>query len=314
MVRSEIPTLRRRPEIGRLWVALLVSLLLHLVGWGGYLAAEKMGVWKHLAPKPPAAANQTQLAAAKNSEPPLVFVEVTRPNTEPPKTARYYSSKNSQAANPEPTRQAEQPQINGSQSNVPKTQDATRAQTLQPSAPPESSPEETPQPNDPASLGDLKLRKVPEPKTADAQKNASERPRTLKQAQTQNQSPPALPGQAMRQEGGVRRRLDFSALDVKSTAFGEYDRRIVEAVTQRWYDLLDKHGFAQGGGKVSVRFKLKPDGSVEELRFVENTVGVLCYVCSSAIQEAAPFGKWPSDMQRLIGANFREITFTFYYY
>ena len=30
--------------------------------------------------------------------------------------------------------------------------------------------------------------------------------------------------------------------------------------------------------------------------------------------QAAPFGKWPPDMARMIGANYREITFTFYYY
>jgi hypothetical protein len=41
---------------------------------------------------------------------------------------------------------------------------------------------------------------------------------------------------------------------------------------------------------------------------------VLSYVCQAAIEQAAPFGKWPDDMRREIGANFREITFTFDYY
>jgi len=48
---------------------------------------------------------------------------------------------------------------------------------------------------------------------------------------------------------------------------------------------------------------------------LENTVGeLLGYVCAESVSEAAPFGKWPADMKRMINANFREITFTFYYY
>jgi hypothetical protein len=51
------------------------------------------------------------------------------------------------------------------------------------------------------------------------------------------------------------------------------------------------------------------------VKILENTVGdLLGYVCQAAIEEAAPFGKWPDDMRRMIGANFRDITFTFYYY
>ena len=46
-----------------------------------------------------------------------------------------------------------------------------------------------------------------------------------------------------------------------------------------------------------------------------STVGDLfAYLCRDAIENAAPFGQWPSDMRRMVGANFREITFTFYYY
>ena len=51
------------------------------------------------------------------------------------------------------------------------------------------------------------------------------------------------------------------------------------------------------------------------MQTLENTVGeLLGYLCQEAIEEAAPFAKWPPDMVRMIGANYREITFTFYYY
>ena len=37
-------------------------------------------------------------------------------------------------------------------------------------------------------------------------------------------------------------------------------------------------------------------------------------ICFALKEEAAPFEKWPPDMRRMIGANFREITFSFFYY
>jgi len=120
----------------------------------------------------------------------------------------------------------------------------------------------------------------------------------------------------MQQDGGAARHAMWSSLDVKATPFGDYDRAIIEAVSQRWYDLLDNHRYAEDrDGKVMLRFKLKPDGSVIEMETLENNVGeVLGYLCQESVEEAAPFAKWPPDMVRMIGQNYRDITFTFYYY
>ncbi len=303
----------------RLVVALLISLLLHLGAWTTYEAGKKFGWWQRLQQisllKKAAKKNSAQLAAKHESEPPLIFVDVSHAAPEPPKQTKYYSNKNSQAANPDAQQNSNQPKLVGKQKDTPKTEDVPTLPKLQPSAPPseptpETKPAEPVHPHDPMSLGDLKLTKPVEPKPE--QPPAQQRPRTLKQALAQQQ----LPGQAMKQDGGVKRQLQWSSLDVKSTAFGDYDRAIVEAVTQRWYDLLDSHRFAEDRtGKVIVHFKLLPDGSITEVKFLENTVGqMLGYVCEDAVQEAAPFAKWPSDMKREIGANFREISFTFYYY
>jgi hypothetical protein len=140
----------------------------------------------------------------------------------------------------------------------------------------------------------------------------SERPRTIRQALAQRQ----LAGRQMHQDGGVQRHALWSSLDVKATPFGEYDGAIIEAIQQRWYDLLDNHRYADDRtGKVTLRFKLMSDGTVIEVKTVENTVGdMLGYLCQEAIEQAAPFAKWPPDMVRLFGANYRELTFTFYYY
>jgi hypothetical protein len=302
-----------RRETGWLMAALLLSLFMHLAAWGGYEAGKKYGWWNHLQlpawlhraektnPPPP--------APAQRDVEPVIFVEVSHADTEPPKKTIYYSNKNSQSANPEADKDSNRPKLNGSQKNVPKTEDTPQLAQLQPTPPqpPATDPQQAE--TSPMNLGDLKLNQKPADNNARSQ-NAQTRPRTLKQAQQQ------LPGQQMKQDGGVRRQLRWSSLDVKATAFGDYDRAIVEAVTQHWYDLLDSRQFAQDRtGEVILKFKLKFDGSVEDVVVLENTVGeMLSYVCQQAIQEAAPFAQWPADMRRMIGANYREVTFTFYYY
>jgi hypothetical protein len=107
-----------------------------------------------------------------------------------------------------------------------------------------------------------------------------------------------------------------SSLDARATAFGAYDAAIVRAVQNRWYGLLENRSWAADRtGKVSLKFRLNSDGTVTEMAFLENTVDLaLGMLCQSAISDSAPFGAWPSDMRREIGANFREVTFTFYYY
>ena len=119
----------------------------------------------------------------------------------------------------------------------------------------------------------------------------------------------------MQQDGGAHRRKT-ALFDVQATPFGEYDRALIDAVQNQWYSMLDSQRFAEDRtGRVTVRFKLEYDGTVQDVEILENGVGaVLSYVCQAAIEEAAPFGKWPDDMRREIGANFREITFTFDYY
>jgi len=310
-----------RLEIERLTAALLLSLLAHLAAWGGYEAGLKFGWWQKLhlpvwrqpaakKPQPP------QLPAPQQTVEPTTFVDVSHADADAPKSAKYYSDKNSRAANPEASTEANQPKLKGRQKNVPKTEDVPQLAKLHPTPPapatPQTKPAEAARSSSPENLGDKPAKPVdnttPDPQTQPTPK----RPRTFKEALAQQ----LFPGQQSQQDGGVKRQAHWAALDVKATAFGDYDRKIIEAVTQRWYDLLDSRHFAQDRtGKVILRFKLKYDGTVEEMQTLENTVGeMLGYVCTESIQQAAPFEKWPMDMRRMIGANFRDITFTFYYY
>ena len=329
--QDETSSLRfSRRESARLRTALVLSVLAHLLVGGGYWAGNQLGVWKKLHP-PAWLALIAKTNPPKEKKPedtePTIFVDVSQADADAPVKPKYYSYKNSHAANPVEAN-ANVPQISGKQTEVPKTENVPKVlkkeetaptpasakppSNLQPSAPPpaQAQPEAPQTPGETERLIKPKTDTTPPTKTTQPQ---PERPRTLRDALAQRNQ---LPGQQMQQAGGVPRHALSSSLDAKATPFGEYDRAIIEAVTQRWYDLLDSHRYAQDrAGKVTLSFKLMSDGTIIEMKPLENTVGdLLGYLCQESIEEAAPFGKWPPDMVRMIGANYREITFTFYYY
>jgi hypothetical protein len=301
-----------RLEKKRLLVPLVLSLIFHITGLCVYQWGVKHHWWQPVKlfstlPKIPPGQKPPP---PKPQEEQVVFVDVSHEEKETPKKAKYYSNKNSQAANPDAAKDSNQPKIEGQQSVMPKTDSVQRPSKLAFATPAPMAlrgvtPTKAPAP---AERGDLDMAQK-----SDGQKSqqTQQRPRTLKEAQ-QNLNP----GEAMKQDGGVRRQRIYSTLDVKATAFGMYDKQIVDAVTEKWYAMLDSGHFAQDRtGKVIIHFKLKYDGTILEMSTAENSVGIsLAYVCREAIAEAAPFAQWPSDMRREIGANFREVSFTFYYY
>lgn len=278
----------------------------------------------------------------KEEEMPLVFVDVdpSLAATEAPPDAKYYSALNSKAANPDTTRDTLTPKVEGTQQNVPQTMD--RGQPLQPTpeppapkpAPeppkPEPKPEPEPQPPvvadepppDPSPRpGDLamakpaeKLREASERKPAEQPtppRPPATRPRTLEAARRKA----GLPGEKMKQQGGVRRFGLDSSFDVKSTPFGSYDAAIIAAIRQRWYDLLETRDFtANYSGRVVLEFRLNSDGRVTDMKVSENSVSeILGLLCQRAVQDPAPFLPWPADLRRLVGKDYREVRFTFYY-
>ena len=309
-VSAQLDSLRfSSPEMRRLGLALALSLGLHLLVWGGYEAGKQLGVWQrwhwpawldHLA-----IMKVVRQPVRQNNEEPLMFMEVAQPATEAPQNTKYYSSQNSQAAD-QANRDLNIPQLNGKQTEVAKTENVPRPEfnKLQPAT---AAPQQKTQTAE--QSGDLTLGK-PE----NSQPQEQPRPRTLQQAREQQTR--QMPGVQMKQEGGTRRSALVPSFDVKATPFGAYDQAFIEAVTQRWYDLLDSRQFAMDRtGKVMLRFHLNYNGSIDDMKVLDNTVGdVLGYVCQKAVTDPAPFAPWPGDMRRMIGADYREITFTFYYY
>src|ERR1035441_34591 len=112
-----------RAEVSRLTWAFAISLALHLLVFGTYQTGKKYNLWRSLhwpawllPPK-----ILTELLPKKEElhpprllqDIPLVFVNVSsaQASAEPPKDAKFYSDKNSLAANPVPDKIADIPKI-----------------------------------------------------------------------------------------------------------------------------------------------------------------------------------------------------------
>ncbi|MGH7991265.1 MAG: hypothetical protein ACREDS_13875, partial [Limisphaerales bacterium] len=263
MAEAGVHSLRiNRPESRRLALALALSLAAHLLVWGGYEIGKQFDLWQRL--HWPAWLHHAEKVkpqpVVQNNEPQLTCVEVEQPTTEAPKNAKYYSSQNSRAANPNAKHDTKISQINGTQTEVPKVENVARPDfdKLQPTVTHEESQPKNPAPSDLTLLkpGDLQQKKNP----------AQPRPRTIKQALAEKH----LPGLQMRQDGGVRRDLLVPSFDAKQTPFGQYDAKFIEAVTQHWYDLLDSRQFARDRtGKVTLQFNLNYDGSVTDMKILD---------------------------------------------
>ena len=309
----ETMTLRvDRPQLTRLGWALVMSLVLHLFCWGTYAIGKKYHLWELLKlpawvlklTSPPLQPKQPPV----NREPPLMFVEVIQPSAEAPKETPNYSDRNSIASNLETDKPSDIPKIDGTQENVLKTEDAQRNKfPLMPDPPKtkeEAQEDVAPKPKlSPGTMTVAKADLKPQPERT--------RPRTIKEAMLQKNQ---LPGQKMKQSGGVEQRGRISP-DAKMTGFGAYDRAFIDAVSSRWYDLLDNMSYdAYQPGRVKLEFLLNYDGRITEMKILETTVSeTLTLLCQKAVLDPAPFDKWPREMRLMIGEDSRRITFTFFY-
>src|SRR5580765_5614087 len=140
-------------DLTRIGWAFAISVSIHLLIAGTYYTGRKFGLWEKL--HAPAWMKTTRMltellkkqekAARKSPEIPLMFVDVnpTVATPEAPKNSKYYSDKNSKAANPEPDANTDAPKIEGKQTQVVKTEDVPRTKMfpLQPAVPAPPTPQ-----------------------------------------------------------------------------------------------------------------------------------------------------------------------------
>jgi hypothetical protein len=298
-------------------------------------------------PKPTEAQNQPQ---QEWREMDLSFIEVNpeMASEVEPKQSKFYSTANTLVGNPEPTKEDhDTPKIDGKQKVIAKTFDThhATAQNTPPPKPEVHEPDPTPKPESEkkeqkeqkpqearpeggAKAGETQLAmirpnsvtdKIQEAQKAqEAQEAQSEAPKrrapikSVRQAQVQKG---VIEGQRMEQKGGSRRMAVEATFDVRHSAFGDYDQKMIAAVQERWYRMLEDGQYQfERVGTVTVKFTLHDDGSVSDLETASSDVGdSLSFKCEASILGAASFGKWPLDMRSINHGGTRPITFTFHY-
>ena len=307
-IGKKIDSLRlNRFDSGRITLALIISLAAHAIGFGGYELGKEFNfpLLRLLTLVKPAARPQPQ---SQRYEQPLEFVTVNQPSTEPPPHAQYYSSHNSIASNPDAA-DTGQPKLNGTQTVAPATETVLHPQFTKTQDQTPKEQQNNSQPSPAVNSGDLTLGKP-------APTQQPERPRTLNQALAMANKRPDL---MMKENGGVQRQSFVASLDAKATPFGNYDEALIDAVSQQWYDLLDKNGYTfDRPGQVVITFRLHEDGRITDVKILSDSAddkfgGIWAILCQAALEKAAPFGAWPNDYMLEQGSNYRDLRFQFNY-
>ena len=284
---------------------------------------------------------------------PLQFVEIDPATTseDAPEQTPYFSTANTRAANPNPTpSQQSRPRVDGTRQNALKTFDTPRPAEkavpqqakASPTAPEEAQQRKAQEAREaqtkveaPSVAPGETLQAKATPQTTQLEKPSNQPPQPAQEAQQAQTEQTATPkrrspkrlsevmpirgsvvGEKMKQEGGVNRMAVESSLDVKSSPLGDYHYRMVIAVQQQWYRLLEERRYAlERIGKVVISFDLHSDGTVSGLTTKNSDVGeVLSFLCELSVLQPAPFGRWPPEIRRTIGGDVIPVTFTFNYY
>ena len=233
----------------------------------------------------------------------MLFVQVDPAveTTVAPKDAKFYSSRNSVAANPDPKKEMPVPKLDGKQDKVIRTTSTPKPEALQPAPPKEQTPTQ-PAPGKEKAAESKPVDKTPgddKPKPTDPSQSTDTtmgedeirpiRPRVRTLAEAKKQKG-LLTGEKMKQDGGVRRRASMASVDAKATPFGAYDEQVIAAIQKRWFDILDERDYSrEKTGYVVLEFYMHSDGRVTNVSVKENTVGeMLSIVCQKAVLDPAP--------------------------
>jgi len=268
----------------------------------------------------------------------------------PPPDTPFYGVRTTVAANPEnPTGQiGDLPYVDGEQDQVLSARTIPLRSAGQPIAPPRppplepEEPDATPPAAEPAEQEAVSPEpeeapsapatpEAQEPTLADESKSEGE-PTQLAMAETTRSelappatvetdvspAPAAAPGGDLATTKGLQSRFGVArtgavSFDVLASDFAEYDREMFKAIQQNWFRLV-RGAPHWRPGFVRMSFALYADGRIGNVRRLKNTTDeVQAMWCRKAIDEAAPFGPVPAELQALMNNQPRIITINFFY-
>lgn len=111
-------------------------------------------------------------------------------------------------------------------------------------------------------------------------------------------------------------RMGVVSVDSVYSEYGEYQQRMVEAVSKQWHLLAGRSSLADGNTqtRVVLTFYLDEKGLVNDLKTEFSSASRQgTALCLDAVMSRAPYGDWTQAMKTAIGERL-PIRFTFHYY
>lgn len=105
-----------------------------------------------------------------------------------------------------------------------------------------------------------------------------------------------------------------STNELKSSYKDSYNEAVLARISTRWILMTSSSdaGSSRVIGKVTLAFKILPDGNVADLQVVKSNVQTEeVGVCAEAILDSAPFPRWTNDPSLGYTNGFRAIRYTF---
>ncbi len=125
-------------------------------------------------------------------------------------------------------------------------------------------------------------------------------------------APELLTGPLMKSNSSASRRGDL-AIDATFSEFGEYQQQFYAAIQTGWYQEIEFFQPIDTATRVHVRFRIKSDGTVDQVEAVQSTASKLATViCETAITKRSPFRPWTKEMVEVFGHE-RWLNVVFHY-
>jgi hypothetical protein len=123
----------------------------------------------------------------------------------------------------------------------------------------------------------------------------------------------ATPGIVQQRTGGTQR-LGLTAMNARFSEFGEYQRRMWEAIVLQWYRLAEGAGLSLVfPSEVNLTFRIDQEGNVIFLEVHASNAGTIgTLIVRDAIQGRSPFGPFTDEMRRALNRQ-EEFRATFRY-
>jgi outer membrane biosynthesis protein TonB len=231
------------------------------------------------------------------------------------KNEQYSLADKGQAFSTDPGRQAQaQPQ-----QKEEKQEEAKPIETPTPTATPEPTPTPTPTPEEtptPSPTPDVvpsdeelaMLRPAPAPPTP--RPTPSRREQTIPQRQSAPATAYRQEQRITRMQGNINNR-GRSSIAALGTPQGRFAKAVQDAIGSRWYYYIRERGDLINFGTVQIRFYVRSDGKVEDVKLLRNSSNeTLASISLQSIIDA-DLPPMPEDLAPMFSGDAMEFTYTF---